>query len=123
MEGSVPQSDVKIRKARFQWLRQELGMTNGQIAEILGRAMTTVRGWGADSRPDAAPPPEAIEALKDRLLSDARFEARVANAQLARLEAAFVDGGCPVISRARPIADEEMAFEKRQVARSYGYVD
>jgi hypothetical protein len=115
----MPKSDVRTRKARFQWLRQELGMNNRQIAEFLGRAMTTVRGWAADSRPDAAPPENAIEALKDRLLSDARYEARVANAQLARLEAAFADGGCPVTSRARPIADEEMAFEKRQVARFY----
>jgi hypothetical protein len=117
----MPTADVRTRKARFQWLRQELGMNNRQIAEILGKAKTTVRGWGADSRPDAAPPPEAIDALKDRLLSGARFEARVANHQLARLEAAFADGGCPVISRVPPISDEELAFEKRQVARFYGY--
>jgi hypothetical protein len=116
----MSRTDVSTRKARFQWLRQELGMTNSQIAEILGKAMTTVRGWGADSRPDAAPPEDAIEALKDRLLDDARYEARVANHQLARLEAAFADGGCPRIIQLQA-TDEEMAFEKRQVARFYGY--
>jgi hypothetical protein len=98
-------------------------MNNRQIAEILGKAMTTVRGWGADSRPDAAPPENVIEALKGRLLSDARYDLRIAHHQLARLERAFADGGCPEISRVPPISDEEMAFEKRQVARFYGHAD
>lgn len=95
-------------------------MTNGQIAEILGKAMTTVRGWGADSRPDAAPPEDAIEALKNYVLMSARFEAAKAKINLARVEKAFADGGCPRIIRLQA-TDEEMAFEKRQVARLYGY--
>lgn len=117
----MSKTDVRTRKARFQWLRQELQMTNAQIAELLGKAMTTVRGWGADSRPDAAPPEDAIEVLKDWLLSGARQEVRVAQDQLTRLEREFADGGCPVTSRVLPISDEEMAFEKRQVARFYGH--
>jgi hypothetical protein len=95
-------------------------MTNRQIAEILGRTMTTVRGWGADSRPDAAPPEDAIEALKDYLLYAARREVRSAEQNLNRLEDLFKDVDYPRIMRLQA-TDVEMAFEKRQVARFYGH--
>jgi hypothetical protein len=81
----MSETDVRTRKARFLWLKQELGMTAKEIGELLGKSRSAVLAWAADCRPDAAPKKADLDILQGEVLK--RAQADIVTAQEAALAA------------------------------------
>lgn len=62
---------VAQRKAEFNRLRHETGLSLPAIARMVGRPEGTVKAWAVAGRPDCVPPADAIARMEQHVLQGA----------------------------------------------------